>query len=138
MAHAIAEHLAASGSYGEWLVDSCGTGAWHVGEDADPRTVEVLARHGIRRQHRARQLRDSDFKNFDHLLAMDGNNLTDLQRRSLKLNNATAQLDLIGTFDPEQAGDVGDPYYGGPEGFDIAYQQITRSLEVFLSQHSES
>jgi protein-tyrosine phosphatase len=64
-------------------VASCGTGGWHAGEQADPRMRAAAAKAGYALEaHRARQLRVTDFEHYDLLLAMDGNNLRDMQRVS--------------------------------------------------------
>ncbi|KAL2868643.1 tyrosine protein phosphatase LTP1 [Aspergillus lucknowensis] len=60
-------------------VDSCGTGAYHVLDPPDSRTMATLRRHGIRNyNHAARKVTLEDFLQFDYLLAMDGYNLEDL------------------------------------------------------------
>ncbi|GLQ90952.1 low molecular weight protein-tyrosine-phosphatase [Dyella flagellata] len=62
-------------------VASCGTGGWHAGEQADPRMRAAAAKAGYDLEpHRARQLRADDFEQYDLLLAMDSNNLRDMQR----------------------------------------------------------
>jgi protein-tyrosine phosphatase len=58
-------------------VDSAGTGDWHRGEDADPRTLRVLKKHGADVDHVARQVQPSDTA-FDLILAADHANLRDL------------------------------------------------------------
>lgn len=75
------KHLAEAGLDIE--VASCGTGGWHAGEQADPRMRAAAAKAGYELEaHRARQLRASDFERYDLLLAMDSNNLRDMQRVS--------------------------------------------------------
>src|SRR6185369_11219334 len=56
-------------------IDSCGTGDWHVGNGADPRTVSVALRNGLPFEHTARQLDPRrDFQRFGLILAMDRSN----------------------------------------------------------------
>lgn len=60
-------------------VDSAGTGAYHLLEPPDARTMATLRKHGIKDySHAARQISDDDFVTFDYLLAMDKHNLRDL------------------------------------------------------------
>lgn len=101
------------------LLDSAGTGAWHVGESPDRRAAEAAAKRGFALSGSARQVRASDFQDFDLLLAMDSSNASDLMR--IAPGEAAAKVKLLREFDPASAGpdlDVPDPYYGGETGFD--------------------
>jgi len=112
------------------VVDSAGTGAWHVGEAADPRSREVAARHGVTLEGRARQLDVADYYEQDVILAMDASNLFDARR--LSPPNAEARLRLMRDFDPLAPGaDVPDPYYGGADGFALMYEMLERSAREF-------
>jgi len=64
-----------------WRIDSAGTGAWHIGKPADPRTLATLARHGVPCDHRARQVQPDDFRRYDRLVAMDRQNVGALALR---------------------------------------------------------
>lgn len=113
MAEAVLAHLRP-----DWTVDSAGTGGWHAGERPDHRTLAELKRHGIATAHRARQVAAGDFRRFDLILAMDAQNLRDLQ--AIRPTDATARLELL---DPDG---VPDPYYDGAEAFAAIYTQIDR------------
>lgn len=133
MAEAVLQHLVDQRpDAADWQIDSCGTGAWHVGEPADKRTRAVLARAGIHYRGRARQLSDSDFVDFDWLLAMDEVNLAECQAR--RPAAAAVQLALLRDFDPQGRGPVPDPYYGGAHGFDDVYELVERSCRAFIAQ----
>ncbi len=98
-------------------VDSCGTGSWHIGEGADPRSVQAAAEAGYNlRPHRARQLDGEDFSRWRWLLAMDRANLRDLRRLA-----PDHQVERVGLFlevaGVQPGGDVPDPYYGDIEDF---------------------
>jgi protein-tyrosine phosphatase len=94
-------------------VDSCGTGGWHEGEPADPRTVAHAARRGLDlSRHRARALRDGDFAAFDRLYVMDARNLRDVLARCPQEHHHKVSLFL------DDDAEVPDPYHGGPAGFD--------------------
>src|SRR3954470_21554035 len=61
-------------------IDSAGTGDWHLGYPPDPRAVAVAGRAGADISHlRARQVTGDDFCRFDHIVALDSNNLRDLE-----------------------------------------------------------
>lgn len=117
MAEAVLAHL-----HPDWTVDSAGTGAWHVGERPDHRTLAELKRHGIATTHRGRQVSAADFARFDLILAMDAQNLRDLQ--AIRPADATARLELL---DPDG---VPDPYYDGPEAFAAIYTQIDQRCRM--------
>lgn len=127
----VRRELAAAGV--QAVVDSAGTGDWHVGKPADPRSREVARKHGLELGGRARQLSLADFYEQDIILAMDAQNLADARR--LLPPNSQARVELMRDYDPEAPGaDVPDPYYGGPEGFDHMYEMLERSAREFARQ----
>ncbi len=112
-------------------VDSAGTGDWHAGERPDPRAIAVAKKHGVALPSRARQVTPADLDLFDHVLAMDRENLRDLERMSRR--SARARVRLLREHDPVRDGDdVPDPYYGGPSGFDLVYEMVHRSCSALL------
>ncbi|KAK7947146.1 low molecular weight phosphotyrosine protein phosphatase [Apiospora aurea] len=120
-------------------VDSCGTGAYHAGDDPDDRTMATLAQHGITDYvHAARKVRPSDFGEFDYIFAMDRSNLSDLQRGYVKKNGSQkAKVMLFGEYaggPGNKAEVVNDPYYGGNQGFQTAYEQCLRFSQNFLQE----
>lgn len=120
--------LAAAGV--EATVVSAGTGDWHVGRPADPRSQTVAAAHGLELGGRARQLGPADFSGQDVILAMDANNAEDARR--LAPPGAQARILLMRDFDPQGRGeDVPDPYYGGARGFEDLYEMLERSARAF-------
>lgn len=108
------------------LLDSCGTGAWHVGKAPDRRSVAVAASHGIDLSDlRARKVAREDFSRFDLILAMDQSNLNDLE--SLMPQDSSAHLALYRDYCGQGWQDVPDPYYGGSDGFEVVYQMIDQA-----------
>ncbi|KAF2185976.1 LMWPc-domain-containing protein [Zopfia rhizophila CBS 207.26] len=126
-------------------IDSCGTGAYHVGDSPDSRTMSMLADNGISTyRHRARKFHTKDFADFDYILAMDDDNLEHLQRlRAREAKNRGGEgvkmgkVMLFGDFGggKRRSGrgeEVQDPYYGGHDGFEIAYEQSVRFSKAFI------
>ncbi|MCZ6835183.1 MAG: low molecular weight phosphotyrosine protein phosphatase [Planctomycetota bacterium] len=112
-----------------FLVDSCGTGGWHAGERPDHRVLDLAKQRGIRLPSRARQIRDDDFTNFDHLLCMDEDNLALL----IQQGGSNSKIRLLLDFDPQtQVREVPDPYYGGEDGFEEIYHLIDSATEALL------
>jgi protein-tyrosine phosphatase len=105
------------------LIDSAGTGDWHVGEPRDARSTAVGKKRGTPLGGAARQFQPGDFARFDQVLAMDRKNLRDLLALAPD-DAARAKVSLLRSFDPGLvAGDdeVPDPYYGGLDGFDRVF-----------------
>lgn len=122
----------------DMLIDSAGTGSWHVGKGPDPRSCDEAARHGIDiRSYRARQVSAADFTRFDRIVALDSSNFADLKRMAPA--GAKARLSLLLDYVPGLEGqDVADPYYGGAEGFETTWQQVSeaaRHLVAELAKH---
>jgi len=111
-------------------LDSCGTAEYHSGSPPDPRTVQVLAKNGIRTSHLARQVTLKDFDDFEYILPMDNSNLRDLLR--IKPKDSKAEVMLFGDFGETKGEQVQDPYYGGQAGFDKNYNQIVEFTKGFL------
>lgn len=116
-------------------VDSAGTGAWHVGEPPDRRMTAAAREVGLTLDGSARQVRVSDFDDFDLLLAMDRSNQRDLLALAPD-DTAAAKVRLFRDFAGEVGQDVPDPYYGGPDGFrevvDIARRAAAGVIESLL------
>ncbi|MEX1247380.1 MAG: low molecular weight protein-tyrosine-phosphatase [Anaerolineales bacterium] len=117
----------------KYEADSAGTGDWHSGEGPDERMVRTAARRGFHYTNRARQLKPKDLDEYDVLIAMDLENRADIE--SLARNaKQRAKIHLLREFDPEAKGSpaVPDPWYGGPSGFEDAYDIIERSVQGLL------
>ena len=120
MAAAVMRQLVAErGLEGTVVVDSAGTGAWHVGDRADERARAALRRGGYPDDHVARQFQASDFDRFDVILGLDAANVRDLTQMAPSAA-AAAKVRLLRSFDPDTpaGAEVPDPYYGSDEGFD--------------------
>lgn len=131
MAEGLFQHLVdEAGLSDKILIDSAGTGSWHVGERAHRGTRRELKKHGIDYKGRARQISRSDFDNFDYILAMDQSNLRNI--RGMVPENTQAHIGLFMDYAP-QAGtrEVPDPYYSG--GFDRVYALVEMAAEGLLA-----
>lgn len=119
----------------KFIVDSAGTGAYHVGELPDKRMRETAYSHGILLTSKARQLIAQDFYDFDYILAMDESNFQNINKLKPSGSKPLASVLLMRDFDQEARGDknVPDPYYGGIDGFEEVYQIVKRSNEKFYT-----
>jgi len=113
--------------------DSAGTGSYHIGEQPDPRSVEVAQNHGIYLKHWGRQITSYDLKCFDYIIAMDESNYRNITRIHGFDNFDKSKLKKMMNFDGEQSGiDVPDPYYGGEDGFEKVYWMLDVACKNLL------
>jgi protein-tyrosine phosphatase len=113
-------------------VDSAGTANYHPGAPPDRRAQAAARKRGYELSDlRARQVRNADFAAFDLILAMDRNNLQELQERAPR--GARANIQLFLDYAPEQPRrEVPDPYYGGSNGFEEVLDLIEAAARGLL------
>jgi len=116
-----------------FIVDSAGTSAYHVGESPDWRMRRVASRHGLSYDGRARQFHHDDFKKFDLIIAMDTNNMNNLIKMATSSSDRE-KIHLMREFDPYGGSglSVPDPYYGGIDGFEEVFEIVQRSCEGLI------
>ena len=114
--------LAQQGLSDRFVVDSAGTGGWHVGHPADARMRAAAGHRGIDLTSRARQIDLADLHSFDHILTMDAANLAAVQALAREAGNPAdqARIAALTAYCRRHSGahEVPDPYYGGPQGFE--------------------
>ena len=120
------------------LLDSAGTGDWHVGHPPDVRAQAEARRRGIDISGlRARQLSPGDFNRFDLILAADESNLRDA--RAIRPAGATAKLRLMLDLLPGRGGEgVTDPYYGEDGGFATTWDDVEAVAAALVAEFSPS
>ena len=111
------------------VVDSAGTGGWHIGSGADDRALTALTGAGHDGSaHRVRQFEPSWLDELDLVLCADAGHLRDI-RRFASGRSSEADIRLLREFDA-QAGDdldLADPYYGEQSDFEECLAQIDRA-----------
>jgi protein-tyrosine phosphatase len=120
------------------IADSAGTGGWHAGNRPDARAIAVAATHGVDISgQRARQIDRGDFDRFDHILALDPQNLADL--RAIEPAGARARLRLLLDVVPGCEGrGVKDPYYGRAAGFERTWQDVSAAADRLVEELVEA
>ena len=121
-----------------FIVDSAGTGSWHIGKKAASRMRIAAERRDINILSRARQIKSKDFDQFNYILAMDDanfRNIKDLKNRTALTGFASIKKiqDFRTVFDEHE---VPDPYFGGNEGFDYVLDILEDSVNGFLESIS--
>ena len=114
-------------------IDSAGTGDWHVGKPPDLRSQEEARWRGVDLStQRARTVDCDDYDNFDYVIAMDEENLSDLRAGCPKALGH--KLYRFTDFAPELGvRAVPDPYYGGGDGFARVFDIVERSAQGLLA-----
>ncbi len=118
-----------------FLIDSAGTAAYHAGEPPDRRSAAAAKRRGIILSGSARQFVASDLERFEHVLAMDRDNLGNL-RKLVRSPALGERIRLFREYDPHvsEPADVPDPYYGGDAGFEEVLDICERSCQALLAE----
>ena len=117
----------------EFVIDSAGIGDWHVGQLPDRRMRERGALRGYRFDSHARQIRQSDFDDFDLLLVMDSDNYRIVTSKA-PTEEARQKVRMLTDYLPEgsKATVVPDPYYGDLSDFDYALDLIEEACDGLL------
>ncbi|MDA0689126.1 MAG: low molecular weight phosphotyrosine protein phosphatase [Proteobacteria bacterium] len=114
------------------VVDSAGTGSWHIGESPDSRAAQAAARRGYDLSRLvARQVADTDFGRFHYILAMDRQNLKDLRARCPA--NHQSRLRLLLDYGDSEHDVVPDPYYSGAQGFELVLDLVEGACAGLLN-----
>ena len=116
----------------DWLVDSAGTSAYHVGELPDYRSIATAKTHGIDISgQRARQFVPSDFEAFDLILVMDASNYQNVVRLAKTESAKQKVMMVMNLAEPNKNIQVPDPYYGN-DGFELVYEMLDSACEALL------
>ncbi|WP_022881948.1 low molecular weight protein-tyrosine-phosphatase [Gryllotalpicola ginsengisoli] len=136
MAEVVFRELAAEAGVGDRVVStSAGTGDWHVGEPADPRTVAALQRHGFNgASHRARQFDPEWFGSLDLVVALDHSHKRILDHWAPEPAQQS-KVRLLMSFAPRaRTLDVPDPYYSDEAMFDTVLALVERACAGLVAQ----
>ncbi|MDA8787127.1 low molecular weight phosphotyrosine protein phosphatase [Porticoccaceae bacterium] len=136
-AHAVFRSMVESrGLSGQILVDSAGTGDWHLGHAPDRRTSAQAAERGYDMSDlRARLVEPKDFEQFDYIIGMDHENISNLML--IRPADYTGHVELFLSFSqkPENRDQtvVPDPYYGGENGFALVLDLVEDAAAGLLN-----
>ena len=147
MAECVFQHLVEqAGRVDQFHIESAGIGGWHAGEPADARAQATAQAHGIHLTGHARQFQRADFARLEAVMALDCD-VAEALRRLAPTAADQSKIHLLREYDPALVSsgeaearsidlDVPDPYYGGPDGFEDAFQMIERSSRRLLESLS--
>ncbi len=135
----LAEGILKSKLDSNFIVESAGTAAYHVGNKPDPRSIAVARQNGLNiTNQRARKFNEQDFEDFDIIYAMDNSNYQNIialaensqQKEKVKL--------ILNESFPDKNLDVPDPYYGGDKGFENVYNMLDNACEIIAKRINTS
>ena len=124
----------------QFIVDSAGTGNWHVGKKADSRMRFAAKQRNINITSKARQIREDDFRKFKYILVMDNSNFSNVIELKNRVKGSDfAKIlkiqDFSSIFNEKE---VPDPYFGGDAGFDHVLDILEDSVCSFLDNITQS
>jgi len=123
-------------------IDSAGTIGYHAGSPADMRMQVAARQRGYELTSIARQVTRADLEDYDLVIAMDRENLLDLESLAGDRKSCRAELRMLGSFlegvdSSADAPDVPDPYYGGEAGFERVLDMIEAACPAILEYLTE-
>jgi protein-tyrosine phosphatase len=130
LAEVVVREVAGKRSLNHYYFESAGTGDWHVGGSADPRSAAKAREYDLDlSSHCAQQITARNIADWDWFIAMDGENRSNL----LHMGVPESRLLLMRQFETDgNAPNVPDPYFGGPDGFEDAYLMLAANAEKLL------
>ncbi|ATX80927.1 protein tyrosine phosphatase [Mariprofundus ferrinatatus] len=130
LAEVVVKSVARERGIDQFHFESAGTGSWHVGGPADPRSAAKAQEKGLDLSaHRAQQITPRNVDSWDWFVAMDSSNRSDL----LRMGVPESRLLMMRQFENDRfIPDVPDPYYGGPDGFEDAYWMLKENAGKLL------
>ena len=137
-AHGVFEKLIADEGMQDVIgIDSCGTGAWHIGQPPDERTQRAAKERGYDLGHlRARKFSVDDFAEFDYILSMDTRNLADVIKKAPDDYGGVIKL-FLDYSEERNILEVPDPYYGGDEGFERVFNIVESACQGLMKELKE-
>ena len=119
----------------KFIVDSAGTGSYHIGKQPDPRSVATALQHGLDiTNQKARLFTTRDFEDFDYIYVMDSSNYDDVIQLA-KNEDQKNKVDMIlNLLFPNENVDVPDPYYGLQNGFDLVYDMLDETCTILANK----
>jgi protein-tyrosine phosphatase len=115
-------------------VVSGGTGGWHIGKDAHPRTQKVLTDNGYTSNHNAKQIATSWFDDYDYLIVMDKTNLSDVKefaRDEADLKKVSLLRDYDGNT--PKGSEVPDPYYSDYNAYLEVFEMVDAACDGLVN-----
>ena len=119
-----------SGLSSSFYIDSAATSREEIGNPVHHGTRRKLKEVGIPcGDHRARQMRASEYDEFDYIIGMDSWNIRNINR-IIRNNDPEAKVAKLLDFTERKGADIADPWYTG--NFDVTYADVKEGCEALL------
>jgi protein-tyrosine phosphatase len=124
-----------------FIVDSAGTGNWHVGKQPDERSIAVAKKNKLDISYqKGKQFKATDFDYFDYIYVMDNSNYSDVIKLAKNEEQKNKVQLILNELFPGENVDVPDPYYGIQNGFDTVFNMLDQTCDVIakkmIAKHS--
>ncbi len=117
------------------IIDSAGTGAYHIAEKPDNRSIAIAKTNGIDiTDQRARKFLVEDFDEFDLIYVMDNENYRDVTAMARNVNDKAKVIMILNEVFPSENLDVPDPYLGGDYGFKNVYKMLDEACDIIAKK----
>mgnify|MGYP006206670401 FL=1 len=125
----------------QFIVDSAGTGNWHVGRQPDSRSIAIAKLRGLDiSKQKGRQFTAKDFESNDYIFVMDNSNYRDVIQLAPNQEAKSKVSLILNDLFPNENVDVPDPYYGMEDGFSNVYGMLDEVCEIIaeklIAKHS--
>ncbi|ELP91028.1 low molecular weight protein-tyrosine-phosphatase, putative [Entamoeba invadens IP1] len=117
----------------KYIIDSAGTAGYHSGDQPDSRMRAAGLGRGYTFDHISRQVKQSDFSNFDIIVAMDDSNYSDLMYNCPKEYQDKIHK-MVEYCKKSKDSEVPDPYYSGLKGFQKVIDMLEDGCKNLLDQ----
>jgi protein-tyrosine phosphatase len=119
----------------QFIVDSAGTGSWHIDRQPDERSIAVARKHNIDiSKQKGRQFAKNDFEAFDYIYVMDYSNYQDVIELADNQEQKNKVKLILNELFPSENVDVPDPYYGVANGFEVVYQMLNETCDIIAKK----
>jgi protein-tyrosine phosphatase len=117
------------------IVDSAGTGNYHVGGLPDSRSIAIAQKYLLDiTDQRCRQFRIADFDEFDLIYVMDNSNRRDVLSLARNEKDKAKVKMILNEIFPNENVDVPDPYTGGDFGFENVYKMLEEACSILATK----
>lgn len=125
----------------QFIVDSAGTGNWHVGRQPDSRSIAIAKLKGLDiSKQKGRQFTTKDFETNDYIFVMDNSNYKDVIQLAPNQEAKSKVSLILNDLFPNENVDVPDPYYGMEDGFSNVYGMLDEVCKIIaeklIARHS--
>jgi protein-tyrosine phosphatase len=122
----------------KFIVDSAGTGNYHIGKQPDSRSILTAKKNGLDiSNQRGRQFTSRDFDYFDYIYVMDSSNYDNVVELAKNDEQKNKVEMILNHLFPGENVDVPDPYYGLQNGFDMVYEMLDETCDIIARKLAE-